>query len=133
MKALNTAFRDQDGWDTFTATITPKQAAATKWVALVLERVEFQTSVRHLLPEHCTTAGAEAAAAQLRTMLEQRSFSLRNKDRTNRLLDLMRLHLNGRDDASHYHRALRSAAESSAGRGGRQGRNRDTRGAPTLR
>ncbi len=133
MEALNNAFRDRAGWDAFVATITDKQTDTAAWVAGVRARVEIQTSVRHQLPEHYTTAGAEAAAADLRAMLEQRSFSLRNRDRTNRLLALVRLHLTGRDDPSRYHRILRAAAEDAGGRGTPQGQNRDTRGAPSLR
>jgi len=133
MEALNGAFRDRAGWDAFTATITGKQAHTTAWVAGVRALVEVQTSTRHQLPEHYTTAGAEAAAANLKSMLEQRSFSLRNKDRTNHLLGLVRLHLAGRDDPGHYHRILRTAAETGGGRGAPQGRNRDTRGAASLR
>ena len=133
MEALNGAFRDRAGWVAFTATITGKQTHTTAWVSGVRARVEAQTSVRHHLPEHYTTSGAEAVAARLRSMLEQRSFSLRNKERTNRLLGLVRLHLAGRDDAAHYHRILRAAAENAGGRGTPQGRNRDTRGAASLR
>lgn len=66
-------------------------------------------------------------------MLEQHSLSFRNWDRTNRPLDLVRLHLTGGDDACHNHRILRIAAEAAGGRGERQGRNRDTRGAASLR
>lgn len=133
MEALNRAFRDRAGWDAFTATVTAKQANTSAWVAGVRARVEAQTSVRHLLPEHYTTSGAEAVAARLRSMLEQRSFSLRNKERTNRLLGLVRLHLAGRDDAAHYHRILRAAAEGAGGRGVPQRSNRDRRGLASLR
>jgi hypothetical protein len=133
MKALNTAFHDPAGWAAFCATITPKQAAAHQWLGRVSARVQTQTAVRALLPAHYTTAGAEDAAAQLRTMLERRSFSLRNQHRTNQLLGLVRLHLAGRDDAARYHRILRATAEQAGGRGAPQGHNRDPRGAPTLR
>ena len=133
MEALNGAFRDRAGWDAFTSTITAKQAHTAAWLAGVGARLEVQTAVRAALPEHYTTAGAEAAAASLKSMLEQRSFSLRNKDRTNRLLGLIRLHLAGRDDPGHYHRILRAHAETSGGRGAPQGRNRDHRGAASLR
>ncbi|WP_197080786.1 hypothetical protein [Cellulomonas sp. A375-1] len=133
MEALNGAFRDRAGWDAFTATITAKQTNATAWLAGLRSRLEVQTVVRASLPEHYTTAGAEAAAASLKSMLEQRSFSLRNKDRTNRLLGLMRLHLAGRDDPGQYHRILRAHAEAAGGRGAPQGQNRDRRGAASLR
>lgn len=133
MEALNTAFHGPDGWATFTATVLPKHTATTTWLAQVRDRVETQVSVRAQLPAHYTTAGAEAAAAQLKSMLERRSFSLRNKDRTNWLLGLIRLHLAGLDDPGQYYRVLRAAAESSGGRGAPQGRNRDSVGTASLR
>lgn len=117
MKALNTAFHGPEQWKAFTATIRPKHPATTAWAAQVGARVEAQVAVRAQLPAHYTTAGAEAAAARLKSMLEQRSFSLRNKDRTNRLLGLVRLHLAGLDDPGRYHRVLRAAAETAGGRG----------------
>ena len=133
MTALNTALHSPDEWKAFTATVRPKQAATTAWLAQVRDRVEEQVAVRAQLPAHYTTAGAEAAAAQLKTMLEQRSFSLRNKDRTNRLLGLTRLHLAGLDHPGLYHRILRAAAEEARGRGAPQGLNRDARGQASLR
>ena len=133
MEALDGALRDRAGWDAFTPKITERQTNATAWLAGVRSRLEVQTVARASLPEHYTTAGAEAAAASLKSTLEQRSFSIRNKDRTNRLLGLMRLHLAGRDDPGSYHRILRAHAEAAGGRGAQQGQNRDRRGAASLR
>lgn len=133
MTALNDALHTSEAWAAFKATVTAKQDAASAWVADVDARVSVQVAVRDQLPQHYTTAGAEAAAARLRTQLELRSFSLRNKARTNRMLDLVRLHLNGLDDVGKYHRILRTAAEHAGGRGGRQGMNRDPRGVASLR
>jgi hypothetical protein len=92
------------------------------------ELLRVQTAVRHLLPAHRSTAGAEATAHRLRNLYEQRSFSLRNATRTNLLLGLTRLHLNNRDDVNTYHRILRQAAEAGHGMP-RQGQraNRDPR------
>jgi hypothetical protein len=66
--------------------------------------LRVQSAVRHLLPAHRSTSGAEATAQRLRNLYEQRSFSLRNASRTNLLLGLTRLHLNNRDDVNAYHR-----------------------------
>lgn len=133
LEALNDAFRNPDGWAKFVTGIGQKQPATQAWIAMVGQRVAAQVAARATLPAHYTTAGAEAAAADLKSMLEKRSFSLRNKDRTNRLLRLVRLHLAGLDDGARYHHALRAAAEQTGGHGPRQAQNRDPRLAPTLR
>jgi hypothetical protein len=49
-------------------------------------------------PAHRSTAGAGAAVHRFRNLHEQRSFSLRDANRTNLLLGLARLHLDNRDD-----------------------------------
>ena len=94
--------------------------------------------MRHELPAHYATSGAEAAAHKLKNLLEARSFSLRNATRTNLLLGLMRLHLNTQDDEGDYHRPMRAHAEQSGGQGRPQRRNRDLHDAngnpqPSLR
>ena len=96
--------------------------------------------MRHELPPHRSTAGAEAAAARLRKMFERRSFALRNARRTNLLLGLARLHLNNADAVETYHRILREHAEANAGAAPRRQRTgRDsyrpgaTRATPSLR
>ncbi len=125
MRRLNTAFRRYEGWEEFRQA-TSILGASAAWTANNDAQLNLQTSVRHLLPAHRSTAGAEAAAHRLRNLYEQRSFSLRNANRTNLLLGLTRLHLNNRDDVNAYHRILRQAAEVGQGRP-RQGQrlNRD--------
>ena len=136
--ACDTAFRRDEGWDQFHRA-TSILGASAAWTANNDAQLRLQTSVRHLLPAHRSTAGAEAAAHRLRNLYEQRSFSLRNANRTNLMLCLTRLHLNNRDDVNAYHRILRQAAEAGKGRP-RQGQrlNRDPRDAmgdpqPSLR
>jgi hypothetical protein len=137
MKRLDTAFRRDEAWREFFEATQPLRHAGL-WARAWNERLAFQTSVRHLLPPHRTTSGAEAAAHRLKNLLERRSFSLRNAARTNLLLALVRLHLNNSDDAGNYHRLLRERAEASGGLGQQQRTNRDTRDAqgnaqPSLR
>ena len=129
MRRLDTAFRREEGWEEFHRATSVLGAAAT-WTANNDAKLRLQTSVRHLLPPHRSTAGAEAAAHRLRNLYEQRSFSLGNANRTNLLLGPTRLHLNNRDDVNAHHRILRQAAEAGQGRP-RQGQrlNRDSRDA----
>jgi hypothetical protein len=133
MRRLDTAFRRDEAWDEFTtATAGFRHGAA--WVQAHEPQLSVQTSVRHLLPAHYSNAAAEQLNAALRGMFERRSFALRNKQRTNLLLGLARLHLNNRDDVGTYHRVLREAAEAGAARPATAQRvNRDRRGAPSLR
>jgi hypothetical protein len=110
------------------------------WVAKNGPAIAAQVEIRHALPPHRSTAGAEAASARLRSIFEQRSFALRNARRTNLLLGLARLHLNNADDVETYHRILREHAEANAGRAPKPQRTgRDTylpgatRATPSLR
>jgi hypothetical protein len=138
MRRLDTAFRRDEAWDEFYHA-TRVLGASAGWASDNDAQLRLQTAVRHLLPAHRSTAGAEAAAHRLRNLFEQRSFSLRNANRTNLLLGLTRLHLNNRDDVNAYHRILRQAAEAAQGRPRQQQRvNRDARDAnghpqPSLR
>ncbi len=138
MRRLDTAFRRPEAWEEFVEAAAPLGATA-RWVRANDDLLRVQTAVRHLLPAHHSTSGAEAAVQDLRDMYEGRSFSLRNSTRTNLLLGLTRLHLNNRDDVGAYHRILRQAAEDRAlAPGTTQRLNRDTRAAngvtrPSLR
>lgn len=128
VKRLDTAFRRAEGWEEFYDAALPLGAAGT-WAQDHDQALRLQASVRHLLPQRRSTAGAEATAQRLRNLYEQRLFSLRNASRTNLMLGLTRLHLNNRDDVNTYHRILRQAAETRLGQPPSSQRlNRDTRG-----
>ena len=65
--------------------------------------------------------------------MEPRAFCYRNAERTNRLLELVRLRLNRCDDPVVYARAIRSHLAANNGRLPRQGAIRDAKGVPSLR
>lgn len=139
MRRLDTAFRRPEGWQEF-ARVAAELGATATWVAKNGPAIAAQVEIRHELPPHRSTAGAEAASARLRSIFEQRSFALRNARRTNLLLGLARLHLNNADDVETYHRILREHAEANAGRAPKPQRTgRDTylpgatRATPSLR
>ena len=64
--------------------------------------------VRHPLPDHHSTAALDAHLGTVRDLLDFRSFVLRNARRTTTMLGLVRLHLNGVDNARRYSELLRS-------------------------
>jgi hypothetical protein len=62
-----------------------------------------------------TTQALESEFAWIRTQIVQRKFSLRNRPRTNLLLELLRIHLNDEDDERAYAREIRLHLESREG------------------
>lgn len=125
MRRLDTAFRRPEGWEEFRDSCATLGTAA-RWVTANDQLISAQVVARHQLPAHYSTAAAEAAAAKLRGLFEQRSFALRNARRTNLLLGLACLHLNNQDDAATYHRILREHTEALGGYPAtRQRTNRD--------
>jgi hypothetical protein len=73
--------------------------------ALALGRA--QVGPRHLLPQHHSTAALDVHLGSVRDYLDSRSCVLRNQRRTTLMLGLVRLHLNGTDDARRYTPVLR--------------------------
>lgn len=71
-----------------------------------------QTSWRSRLPAHHSNAAAENLLDDVRSIIEGREFSFRNKVRTNRMLELVRLRLNHRADELVFARTLRAALEA---------------------
>jgi hypothetical protein len=49
-------------------------------------------------------------------LVQPRAYGLKNSERTNRLLMLMQLHANGRDDVHAYTHLIRSWLEANQGR-----------------
>jgi len=108
MTALNHAFHHRDGWEAFKGTVRPKQANAFAWVADNDQLVTTQVAVRHLLPDHHSTAALDQPLGTVRDLLDSRSFVLRNQRRTTLMLGLIRLHLNGMDHQRRYTTLLRT-------------------------
>jgi hypothetical protein len=65
--------------------------------------------------------------------MEPRAFCYRNAERTNRMLELVRLRLNRADDPVAYAAAIRGYLDTNGGRLVRQGSIRDPRGQYSLR
>ena len=63
-----------------------------------------------------TTAALEQITRPIVTALYPRRYALKNRERLNRLLMLLQLHLNGDDDVQRYARTIRAWLEANGGR-----------------
>lgn len=115
MNTLNDAFRSYEGWQQFSASIWPKHRAAHTWVTANADRVATQAALRAFLPHHYSTAALDAQLGRVRDFLDSRSFVLRNARRTTTTLGLVRLHLNGLDNARRYSELLRAWLDEHGG------------------
>jgi hypothetical protein len=95
------------------------------------ERIAWQLEQQtYDLP--ASTGALEAHLHWLRAKIKSRSFALRNRERTNRMLSLIQLHLNGQDDERRYSRLIRQKLASAGGRGPERHRIEDRRGYASL-
>ena len=81
-----------------------------------------------------TTAALEQLARPITAALYPRRYALKNRERLNRLLMLLQLHVNGQDDVQSYTRTIRSWLEANGGRPATRRRAlADPAGVPSLR
>ncbi len=84
------------------------------------------------LPAHFSDGAAEVALREVKEVIGDRAFCLRNARRTALMLELVRLRLNRCDDEFAYSRDIRDCLEAG-GPLGRQMTIRDRKGHPSLR
>jgi hypothetical protein len=131
MELLNDAFHSPEGWKAFKAGIDG--VGVEEWVESYDEVLTEQVRLRTMLPQHHSTGALDEDLARVRECMEPRAFSYLNAERTNRLLELIRLRLNRCDDPVIYARAIRAHLDANDGKLSRQGLIRDPKGQPSLR
>lgn len=81
-----------------------------------------------------TTAALEQLARPITAALYPRRYALKNRERLNRLLMLLQLHVNGQDDVQAYAKTIRAWLEANGGRPTAHRRSIvDPAGVPSLR
>jgi hypothetical protein len=81
-----------------------------------------------------STSPLDALINPIRASIKPRAYGLKNRERTNRMLMLMQLHANGRDDVHTYTHLIRAWLEANSGRPGIDRRAIvDANGSPSLR
>jgi len=110
-----------------------------RWIAVNQGTIETQFARRafalHRVSDApLTTAALDQITRPIVTALYPRRYALKNRERLNRLLMLLQLHVNGDDDVQAYTRAIRFHLEQNAGRP-REDRRAvtDPRNSPSLR
>ncbi len=81
-----------------------------------------------------TTAALEQLTRPIAAAIYPRRYALKNRERLNRLLALMQLHINGDDDVGAYSKTIRTRLECNEGRpAGRRRSIADQADSPSLR
>jgi len=93
-----------------------------RWIAVNQVTIESQFARRAALSPHraadmpLTTAALDQITRPMVAALYPRRYALKNRERLNRLLMLLQLHINGDDDVQAYTRAIRAHLEAHGGR-----------------
>ena len=92
-----------------------------RWIAVNQGTIETQFARRALTPHRApdmplTTAALDQITRPIVAALYPRRYGLKNRERLNRLLTLLQLHVNGNDDVQAYARAIRLHLEANSGR-----------------
>jgi hypothetical protein len=110
-----------------------------RWIAVNGPTIETQFARRPAPSRRpadmpLTTAAVEQLTRPISAALYPRRYALKNRERLNRLLLLMLLHINGDDDVQAYSKAIREWLEANGGRpAGRRRSVADPAGSPSLR
>jgi hypothetical protein len=131
LNLLKGAFRTLEGWQAFKDMAT-RHVNLDEWVRRHDAHISNQIVHRATLPQHHGSGAVDAAILEIRQFMEPRSFSYRNADRTNRMLELVRLRINQSDDVDDYAASIRTFLDSG-GRLTAQGTIRDPAGKHSLR
>lgn len=111
------AFSSVADWNALrVAAVQGRYHAVDQWCARNDAQVRAQLVWRPQLPPHFTNGAVEAAIFQTRGFIDGRELSLRNKYRTNQLLELLRAHINDRAVEADFSRTLRLSLEAGASR-----------------
>lgn len=110
-----------------------------RWIAVNAPTIEAQFArrpppSRRPVEMPLTTAALEQLTRPLAAALYPRRYAFKNRQRLNRLLMLMQLHINGDDDVQTYSKTIREWLEANGGRPtGRRRSIADPAGSPSLR
>lgn len=110
----NSAFKTFLEWEDFTREVHAYgKSVFTRWHRLAdpLLRADLTTGG---LPDHWSNGAVEAALRDISAVITPRAFALRNRERTNRALELIRLNQNKTDDIGEYVAAIRNHLLSGA-------------------
>lgn len=110
-----------------------------RWIAVNGPTIESQFGRRGLASQRptdmpLTTAALEQITRHITTVIYPRRYALKNRERLNRLLMLLQLHINGENNVQKYANTIRARLEANGGRPvGRRRGIADPAGSQSLR
>lgn len=116
------ALAGPSSWQRFVrAARAAENESLDRWIAVNQETIESQFAHRALSPRRApdmplTTAALDQITRPIVAALYPRRYALKNRQRLNRLLMLLQLHINRDDDVQAYTRAIRIHLETNGGR-----------------
>jgi len=128
----DTALRGAEEWKAFTETVDRHGGVnLVAWTASAAEDLADEFAAE-TLPKHYSNGAAEKVLNAIKGTIARRAFCYRNAERTNLLLELVRLAQNRTDDLELYAADIRRHL-SESGPPNHQLQIRDPRGRPSLR
>jgi hypothetical protein len=109
--ALDTGFHSPAEWVTFRA-LAANFPGLDLWCQALDAQVLSQSAWRSQLPPHHSNAVTERALTEAKRVIGTRDFALRNKYRTNWMLELVQVNFNRQANETVYARTLREALSS---------------------
>lgn len=115
---LHGSLQTPDGWITFETAVKhdPNAVNGQRWVKHWEQRLRTQTRRRESLPPVYGNGAIEAPMARVRSVLESRRWTFRNRGRMDLLLELVRLADLRADDAGVYAADIRAHLTGHGGR-----------------
>jgi hypothetical protein len=113
LEKLDKAFGSPQGWAAFRRKVA-NYPDVIDWCDREDAQIRSQTAWRSRLPAHHSNGAVEAAIATVKGIIDPRAAVLRNKYRTNQMLELVRTHINKNANATDFARTLRTSLEAGA-------------------
>jgi len=112
------ALSSRAAWDAFEAAVraSPRKQLINLWVSRQATMLRKQTTLREGRPPVYANGAVEQALSRIRDIVRPRQFAYRNRTRTNRMLELVRLSLALADDTAEYAAAIRGYLDRHDGR-----------------
>jgi len=131
MESLNDAFKSPAQWRQFRR-FAKDYVNLDAWAESLNATVLDQSKRRAKLPAYHSTGALDPRLVKVRATMKPRAYCYRNAERTNRMLELMRLRLNLEDNGDRYATAIREHLDANGGQLISQGTVMDRRGHYSL-
>jgi hypothetical protein len=107
--ALSSALATPEGWEAFHKLAVDAGGGAARWAQYWDRRMRAHTRRRASVPAHYANGAVEAPLEEVKRIVGRRSWTFRNGERLNLLLELVRVRYNGTATEADFAAALRKS------------------------